>query len=154
MTTSNEMRPLTRTDPARRGRHWTSQGVAYLFFGVVQLALDAVIYIALTSLGVMVIPANVIGRLAGASIGFMLNGRVTFASTEGHGIHRAAFARYALLWMLLTLTGSAILRMVEHQFGLIDTWYAKPVVEAGLAVFGFTGMKFFVFRRRRSSDDR
>lgn len=135
-------------------RHWITQSGAYLFFGVVQLALDSVVYIALTSFGMMVVPANVIGRLFGASAGFLLNGRITFASPQGHGINRGAFARYALLWLVLTLVGSAILRVVEHQSGIVDTWYAKPLVEAGLAIFGFTGLKFFVFRRRGASDDR
>ncbi|QOW21674.1 GtrA family protein [Novilysobacter avium] len=135
-------------------RHWITQSGRYLLFGVLQLALDTAIYIALTSLGVMVVPANVIGRLIGASAGFMFNGRITFASPHGHQINRGAFARYALLWLMLTLVGSTILRVVEQQTGLIDTWYAKPLVEASLAVLGFTGLKFFVFRRHRLSDGR
>lgn len=129
--------------------HWTHQGSAYQFFGLVQLLLDTAVFVLLTSLGVAVVPANIAGRIVGACLGFMLNGRVTFGTPGADGINRHAFARFVLLWMLLTMLGSGMLHMVQARFGIVETWYAKPLVEALLAVLGFAGLKFFVFRTRR-----
>lgn len=130
-------------------RPWLRQASAYLVFGLVQLAVDTGIFIGLTAAGVALTPANVIGRLAGAGLGFMLNGRVTFAAPGQGPLHGLALARFALLWLVMTIIGSALLRAVEHKVGLHGSWYAKPLVEALLAVLGFLAMKFFVFRSPR-----
>jgi len=125
------------------------QGAAYVVFGLIQLALDTAIFIGLSALGVPLMPSNIAGRIAGACLGFMLNGRVTFATGGGNGISQPAFARFVLLWLGLTVIGTGMLSVVEHQFGLVGSWYAKPLVEAMLAVLGFVGLKFFVFRAHR-----
>lgn len=90
-------------------------------------------------------PANFAGRLAGACVGYLLNGRVTFATPGHNSIRWPAFFRFAIVWLLLTIFGSVVLRTVEQRFGLVGSWYAKPLVEAFLAVLAFLAMKFFVF---------
>ncbi len=125
---------------------WVRQGSNYVAFGLVQLALDTTIFVGLSALGIALAPANFAGRLAGACLGYLLNGRVTFATPGHDGIRWPAFGRFALLWLVLTILGTVLLRAVEHQFGLVGSWYAKPLVEAFLAVLGFLAMKFFVFQ--------
>ena len=121
---------------------------AFVMVGLLQAALDTLVFIALGALGVPVFTANVAGRLAGACLGFLVNGRVTFASAAGHGLDRRALLRFAITWVILTVVGGLLLVRVEHGFGLKMTWLAKPMVEALLAVFGFLAMKYFVFARR------
>lgn len=125
---------------------WVRQGSVYVAFGLVQLALDTTVFIGLSALGISLAAANFAGRLVGACLGYVLNGRVTFAMPGHDGVRWPAFFRFALLWLVLTILGTILLRVVEHRFGLVGSWYAKPMVEAFLAVLGFLAMKFFVFR--------
>ena len=126
-------------------RRWLRQSSAYVAFGMVQLALDTTIFVGLSAVGVALTPANFAGRLAGACLGYVLNGRVTFATPGHDGMRWPAFGRFALLWLVLTFVGTGLLHIVDHRFGLVGSWYAKPLVEAFLAVLGFLAMKFFVF---------
>jgi putative flippase GtrA len=122
--------------------------IAFVLVGGVQVVLDTLVFIALGALGVPVFAANVAGRVAGASVGFLINGRVTFASTDGHGLDRGALARFVAAWAVLTTLGGVLLVQVEQGFGLTAAWLAKPMVEAFLAVLGFVSLKYFVFARR------
>jgi len=122
--------------------------IAFVLVGGLQVVLDTLVFIALGALGVPVFLANVAGRLAGACLGFLVNGRVTFASADGHGLDPAALLRFAITWVVLTTLGGFVLVQVEHGFGLAATWLAKPMVEAFLAVLGFLALKYFVFARR------
>lgn len=135
----------------RLGRHRGGlrfEIIAFLFVGGLQLMLDTLIFIALGALGVPVFAANVAGRLAGACLGFVVNGRLTFASADGHGLDPGALLRFAITWAVLTIMGGLLLVQVEDGFGLTATWLAKPMVEAFLAVLGFVSLKYFVFARR------
>lgn len=124
------------------------QIIAFLLVGGLQVVLDTLVFIALGALGMPVFAANVAGRLAGASLGFLINGRVTFASADGHGLDSGALARFGATWAVLTTVGGVLLVHVEQGFGLTATWLAKPMVEALLAVLGFVSLKHFVFARR------
>lgn len=119
---------------------------AFLVVGGFQLLIDTAIFIALGALGVPVVPANVAGRVVGASVGFWLNGRVTFARTGAPGLRGKALRRFVLSWVLLTALGTLLLRAIDLRYGLGATWLAKPLVEAFLAVLGFVSLKYFVFR--------
>jgi len=124
------------------------QLVAFLVVGGVQVVVDTAVFILLGLAGVPVFAANLVSRTAGACLGFWINGRVTFAARDGHGVDRAALARFVLSWALLTLLGGVLLVAVDRALGLGWTWLAKPLVEAGLAVLGFLALKFFVFAAR------
>ena len=121
------------------------QAGAFLAVGLLQLAVDTALFVLLTSAGVAVLPANVAGRVTGAVLGFTLNGRITFAAAGGNRLDLPAFGRFALLWTALTVIGTATLMFVDARMGLTLAWLVKPVLEAVLAVFGFFGMKLFVF---------
>ena len=122
--------------------------IAFVLVGGIQVVVDTLVFIALGALGMPVFIANVAGRLAGASLGFVINGRVTFASASGHGLDRGALVRFTITWATLTALGGIALVQVEHGFGLAAAWLAKPLVEAFLAVLGFLSLKYFVFARR------
>ena len=83
----------------------TRQGRHYLAIGVVQWLLDWGVMVLLSHLGLVVELANVAGRIAGATVGFWLNGRITFAS-EDTRIGRRQFGRFLMMWMLSTLVST------------------------------------------------
>src|SRR5690606_16053821 len=58
------------------------QGFAFLLVGGVQVLLDWLVFVLVSALGVPAFAANVCGRVAGASLGFWLNGLVTFRGAE------------------------------------------------------------------------
>lgn len=122
--------------------------LAFLLVGGLQVVLDTLVFIALGALGVPVFAANVASRFAGACLGFLVNGRVTFASADGHGLDPGALLRFVITWAALTTLGGLLLVQVDQLFGLTATWLAKPMVEAFLAVLGFMSLKYFVFARR------
>src|SRR5690606_31852583 len=64
-----------------RGRRMslTRQGRHYLFIGGVQWLVDWGVMVALSHFGMAVGPANVVGRIAGALLGYWANGKLTFA---------------------------------------------------------------------------
>lgn len=118
----------------------------FLAVGALQLALDSALYIGLTRLGTALVLANVSGRLAGATLGFWLNGRLTF-------LHRAQpqlpvrSARYAALWLALTAISTGALAAIAHNAGLASSWWAKPGIEALLGLSSFLASRHWVYQR-------
>src|SRR4249919_269112 len=108
----------------------TRQILVFLIVGVLQLALDSAMFIGLSAVGVAIIPANVAGRLAGASLGFWLNGRYTFAEAGRARLSGQHLRRFVIAWSLLTVLSTALLYAVDARVGLHLAWLAKPAVEA------------------------
>ena len=122
------------------------QGTQFIIIGLAQLALDWGVFVAVTALGIPVAPSNLLGRISGALLGFWLNGRYTFA-TQGeqrHGWKR--FARFWVLWLLMTVISTGLIDWVAQSLGLQYAWLAKPVVELGLAVVSFFALRLVVYR--------
>src|SRR5690606_8590592 len=59
------------------------QGSQYFAIGILQLLVDWALFVAATALGLHAVPANLLGRISGAALGFWLNGRYTFACEDG-----------------------------------------------------------------------
>ncbi len=91
-------------------------GAKFSVIGAVQVAVDSVSYIALTTLGIATPPANVCGRIVGALLGFWLNGRVTFVHREQPRL-RWRLARYVALWVVLTIVSTVSLTVIGHHAG-------------------------------------
>ena len=121
-------------------------GASFSVVGAIQVALDSAVYIGLTKLGVPTPPANVCGRVAGAVLGFWLNGRVTFAHHDQPRFRRRLM-RYVLLWIVMTLISTAALTVIGHRAGLKHTWWAKPLIEIVLGVTSFLICRHWVYRR-------
>jgi len=122
------------------------QGSSYIVIGLVQLLLDWLVFVGSTALGLPVAPANVVGRLAGMLLGFWLNGRYTFAAAGQQRLGWKRFARFLLLWMLLTAASTLLVAAADHALGLQYAWLAKPLVEGGLALVSFMLLRHVVYR--------
>lgn len=122
------------------------QGSSYIVIGLVQLLLDWLVFMGSTALGLPVAPANVVGRLAGMLLGFWLNGRYTFAAAGQQRLGWKRFARFLLLWMLLTAASTLLVTAADHALGLQYAWLAKPLVEGGLALVSFMLLRHVVYR--------
>ena len=57
--------------------------MAYGLAGGLALLLDWATFVALTWLGIPILPANVLARLAGAMLAYVLNGVFTFRDAQG-----------------------------------------------------------------------
>lgn len=122
------------------------QGVSYLVVGLLQLALDAGLFVALTAGGLTPIFANPLARASAAGLGFWLNGRFTFAAADGPRLGGRRFWRFALTWISLTVLSTAAVSALVHGAGLHAAWLGKPVIEAVLALVSFTVLRQWVYR--------
>jgi putative flippase GtrA len=123
----------------RHARHYT-------LIGGVQWLVDWGVLVAFTHLGMAVVPANIAGRVAGALLGYWLNGKVTFAGDE-HAIGPNQLRRYLTMWMATTAVSTWSLGAIDHWAGLQWAWLAKPAVEAILGVVGFVLSRHWVYRK-------
>jgi putative flippase GtrA len=119
------------------------QATQFVLAGVAQLALDSGVFIATTALGLPIVPANLLGRLSGATLGFWLNGRYTFGKQK---LDRGHALRFAVVWIALTCLSTVLVSSLAAHVGLHRAWLAKPLVEAGIAVLGFFLWKYVVYR--------
>lgn len=123
----------------RHARHYT-------LIGGVQWLVDWGVLVALTHWGMAVVPANVAGRVAGALLGFWLNGKLTFAGDE-HEIGRTQLRRYIIMWVGTTIVSTWSLGAVDHSLELKWVWLAKPGIEFILGVVGFLLSRHWVYRK-------
>lgn len=117
-----------------------------MLVGLLQLLLDWAVFVALSGWGLPPATANVIARVAGALLGFWLNGRITFAQDGNARLGWHRFARFLCVWLLLTAISTAAVAWVAAHLGLQQAWLAKPVVEAVLAVVAFFLWRHLVYR--------
>ncbi len=123
----------------RQGRH-------YLLIGVLQWLLDWAVMVALSHAGLAIEPANVIGRISGALLGFWLNGRITFAG-DRHRMGRRQFGRFVAMWLITTVVSTWAMGSIDDWFGLRWAWMAKPAVELSLGAIGFLLSRHWVYKR-------
>ncbi len=122
------------------------QGASYIVIGLIQLGVDWAVFVAATALGMPVSPANLLGRVCGMLLGFWLNGRHTFARDGQHRLGWQRFARFLVLWAVLTAISTVLVSLAASQLGLTYAWLAKPLVEGGLAAVSFLAMRRLVYR--------
>ena len=123
------------------------QGVGFLVVGGIQLLVDWALFVASTHWGVPVEAGNVLGRIGGASLGFWLNGRYTFAASGRSNATWQALPRFIALWLTTTTVSTLTLSWLGNHLGLAQLWLCKPVVEGLLAVLGFLAARYWVYRR-------
>ena len=120
--------------------------MSFLLVGCCLIAADWAVFVALTALGMAVAPASILGRVVGALLGFSLNGSVTFGSIRSPVLGRRPFARFVLLWIVLTTMSTVLVTVLAGQLSLYGAWFAKLVVEAGMAVLSFLASRYWVYR--------
>ncbi len=123
------------------------QGLGFVVVGGIQLLVDWALFVVSTHWGVPVEAGNVLGRIGGASLGFWLNGRYTFATPDGTHVTWRALARFTALWLATTTASTLSLSWLASDFGLAQLWLFKPVVELALAVLGFLAARHWVYQR-------
>jgi putative flippase GtrA len=123
------------------------QGVSFLVVGGIQLLVDWALFVASTHWGAPVEAGNVLGRIGGASLGFWLNGRYTFAASGRSNATWQALARFTTLWLTTTIASTVTLSWLATQLGLAQLWLCKPLVEGALAALGFLAARHWVYRR-------
>ncbi len=122
------------------------QGRYYLLVGLVQYVVDWAILVVLSHLGVPVPAANLAGRVAGALLGYWLNGRFTFAGHDT-ALGRRQFSRFLAMWLGTTLASTWGLSAIDQHAGLGWVWLAKPGVELTLGGLSFLISRHWVYRR-------
>ena len=122
------------------------QLLLFVLVGGAQVALDWAVFVGLTSAGLALTAANLIGRAGGACLGFWLNGRYTFANEGRARLGGVQLRRFVIAWLLLTVLSTLLLLAVRHLFDLHGAWLAKPLVEAAMAALGFLIWRHWVFR--------
>ena len=118
----------------------------YGMVGVVQLALDALAFVLLSAAGLSVAAANLLARLAGASLGFIGHGRLTFGVPGNPPLAGRPLRRFVLMWITLTLVGTVAVSVVASRGGLTLAWWIKPVVDLLLAFAQFFVCRSWVYR--------
>ena len=122
------------------------QGGLFVIVGFAQLTLDTSVFITTTALGVPVESANILGRISGASLGFWLNGRYTFADQGRARVSGMHLRRFVIAWTLLTGLSTLIMHTLAAHFDLHQLWALKPLVEALMAAVGFVVWRQWVYR--------
>ena len=122
------------------------QLIVFALVGAAQVLLDWSVFVALTHAGAAVAPANILGRISGACLGYWLNGRYTFAAQGRPRLDREHLLRFAIAWTVLTLLSTLLVAQVAVRVDLQAAWLAKPVVEAAMAAIGFVVWRQWVFR--------
>lgn len=118
----------------------------YLIIGGVQWLVDWGVMVLLSHWGMAIEPANVAGRVAGALLGYWLNGKLTFAGDE-NAIGRTQLRRYVLMWLGTTAISTWAMGAIDSGLGLQWAWLAKPGVEFLLGVVGFVLSRHWVYRK-------
>lgn len=120
----------------------------FLLVGGAQLTVDWLTFVLLTKFGVATAVSNITGRLLGASLGFLLNGRFTFFQKgKTKPINSGSVFRFAAFWVAASLVSTVTVAFINSHAGLKAAWLAKPIIEAILAVISFLCSKFWIYRR-------
>lgn len=131
---------------ATLGRVLARQGVPYAIFGIGVLVVDWATFVLLSWLGLVVPVANIAGRVVGAVMGFLLNGRYTFATAGRAMLGSRQLLRYFVTWVVLTSLSTLAVTALASEQWLWLAWLAKPVIDATLAATAFIVSKYWIFR--------
>lgn len=116
--------------------------------GVVQIAADWLVFVALTTAGLSVASANVAGRIVGAVIGYSMNRRLTFAKAGAGRLpdERSTIGRFIIGWITTTAISTFAIYGIDVAFGLRTAQVSKPLVDVAVAAFAFVLSKYWIFR--------
>ena len=118
----------------------------YAAIGVLQWLIEYGLMLALSEWVMPVEPANVIGRLVAALIGFWLNGTWTFAA-EHTAVGRRQLLRFIVMWVVLTALNTLIVGLIDTHLGLRAAQLLKPGADALTGGIGFLLSRHWVYNR-------
>lgn len=122
------------------------RAISYGFIGLLQIVVDWMLFIALTSAGASVIPSNLCSRVAGAILGFWLNGSVTFRDGDGVRLGWKRFYRFLISWGVMSVASTIAMHFFDQSAGLKWTWMLKPLVDTALAILGFMVSRSWIYK--------
>ena len=120
----------------------------YTAIGLLQWLVEYGLMLALSEWVMPVAPANVIGRICGAMLGFWLNGKWTFAGDDTH-VGRHAAMRFIAMWIALTILNTWIFAFLDDQFGLRTAQLLKPGADLVSGGIGFLLSRHWVYNKTR-----
>ena len=137
------------------------QLLLYGAVGIAVIGCDWATMVALSGIGLPVPAANVIGRVAGALVGFGINGRHTFP--QGTLPTQVQLARFWVAWIALTALSTLVVSAIAISVGeaptgtglesssgvasgLAAAWIGKPLVDSAIAGLGFLVSKYWIYR--------
>ena len=118
----------------------------YAAIGLLQWSLDYGLMLALSEWVMPVAPANVIGRICGAMLGFWLNGKWTFAGDDTH-VGRRALRRFVLMWIALTVLNTCLVHAIDAHSGLRMAQLLKPAADILTGAIGFVLSRHWVYNK-------
>ncbi|MCX2524834.1 GtrA family protein [Larsenimonas rhizosphaerae] len=125
---------------------FVTEAVCFLLVGGFLLALDSFIFYLSTNTGVSVLWGNILGRIAGAFTGFILNKIFTFSKNKNGGKILIQSLRYIFFWMVVTSISTLSLYIITNALELKAAWIAKPIIEAVLAFLSFFASKYWIYK--------
>ncbi|MBN8261976.1 MAG: GtrA family protein [Xanthomonadales bacterium] len=120
--------------------------MSYAAIGLVQWLVEYGLMVVLSRWLMPVEPANVIGRVAGAVLGFWLNGKWTFAGDDTH-VGRHAAARFVAMWVALTVLNTWIVAAIDDRYGLGVAQLLKPGADVVSGGIGFLLSRHWVYKK-------
>jgi glycosyltransferase involved in cell wall biosynthesis len=105
-------------------------------------ALDNLVFILTLSTVGGVLPAQFLGRVAGATLQYLLTRNIVFLS---HAEHKRALTKYLALVVFSGTISYALIRLLTASLG-INVVQAKLIAETVLFIANFAIMRDFVFR--------
>jgi putative flippase GtrA len=112
--------------------------------GIAQAFLDWIVFVIASGAGVPISAANLGGRIAGALLGFRLNGAITFRTDEMPDCR--SFLRYVALWLATCLLSTIGVVVMDATSGRRWAWIVKPVIDALLGIASFAASRNWVYR--------
>ena len=122
------------------------QGMSYGVVGVIALLVDWGCFVVLTAAGMATIPANVLGRVLGAGLGFWFNGTVTFKSADGAGLGWRQTRRFFVAWVTIAALSTFAMYSIDKHLALQWAWIAKPFIDALLAGLGVLVSRHWIYK--------
>jgi putative flippase GtrA len=121
-------------------------GLGYGLVGFLQLLVDWLCFICMTSIGVATVPANLAARVLGALLGFWLNGVITFRDSRGSRLGWCRLRKFLVSWSVMSALSTLAVYAVDDMSGLKWAWAVKPVVDGGLAAIGFLASRYWIYK--------
>ncbi|WBM72088.1 GtrA family protein [Buttiauxella sp. WJP83] len=119
-----------------------------LFFicGVIQFAIDSSLYTVLSYVGVGVTLSNVSSRALAASVGYYINGRLTFKRS----MNGRVLFKFVIYWAGMTVISTVLLYLCKvifnSQNSVFLTAVSKVCVEIVLFFISFIIAKLWVYK--------
>lgn len=116
----------------------------YAVVGALQWGIEYAVMLVLSQWVMPVTPANVIGRICGAAVGFWLNGTWTFAGDD-RNLGPRAVRRFLTVWIGLTAINTLGVALLDQAAGLPAAQALKPLVDGGCAGLGFLLSRYWIY---------